>query len=196
MSGSVDHRLVLVRHGRTEWTEERRWCGWTDLPLSPRGAADARLAATEVADLLGRDVPASFVTSDLQRCTATAAAIARWAGSPWPPPRPDRRWRELHFGDVEGRTWAELDESTQARLLDVDDFSAPGGESVAQLADRVAAAVGELGPGTHVVVTHGGVIRLLSGWSGAAVECAPGGVVVLDEPVVPPGHGRTGDENQ
>jgi 2,3-bisphosphoglycerate-dependent phosphoglycerate mutase len=189
-------RLVLVRHGRTEWTTARRWCGWTDLPLSPDGVGDARRAATAVADLLGREVPASFVTSDLQRCTATAAAIAEWAGAPWPTPTPDRRWRELHFGDIEGRTWEELDESTQANLLDVDGFAAPGGESVHELTARVAVAVAALGAGTHVVVTHGGVIRLVSGWSGGAVECAPGGVVVADDPVVPSEHDRPGGAGQ
>ena len=146
-------RLWLVRHGETDWSAAGRFTGWTDLSLNVTGRRQAR-------SLHGYWDGVGFSTvwsSDLRRSIETA----RLAGAP--PPRLDRRLRELDFGSIEGRTWDQLDPATQAAMLAFDGFTADGGESVAELRERVLAFVDDLRAGDHLVFTHGGVIRLLAG---------------------------------
>lgn len=69
--------------------------------------------------------------------------------------------QEFEFGTMEGKRWDDLDPATQAALIDFDRFEAPGGETVAALGARIDAFVAGLGPGRHLLVTHGGVIRYL-----------------------------------
>ncbi len=162
-------QLWLVRHGHTSWSREGRYAGWTDLPLSEEGEAQARALAAELPD--GDDV--SVWSSDLQRCVRTAelAGLA---------PRLDTRLRELDFGDIEGATWDELSPPTQSALAEFDEFAAPNGESVAQLHERVHRFLDELTPGRHIIVTHGGVVRMLLREQGADGLVTPARVVRLD----------------
>jgi alpha-ribazole phosphatase len=95
-------------------------------------------------------------SSPLQRCRTLAEALH-------PAPRIDVRLMELNFGAWEGRPWdavprAELD----AWAADLEGYAPPGGESPLDLQRRVLAWVGELAAGAHVLVTHAGVIRVLS----------------------------------
>lgn len=95
-------------------------------------------------------------------------------------PRTDSRLRELEFGDMEGRTWTDLDEATRAGLASFDEFSAPGGESMAAMKARVLGFVSDLSPGDHVVFTHGAVIRLLMRECGSEGFPQHGDVIGLD----------------
>lgn len=146
--------LLMVRHGATPWSEAGRLNGWTDVPLSDAGRGQVRGLARS----LDRHDGATIWSSDLERAVATARAISGGAAI-----RIDERLRELDFGALEGLTWSELEPATRRALVDFDGFEAPGGESVAALISRVDDFLADLrsGPGPHVVVTHGGVIRLL-----------------------------------
>ena len=71
-------RLVLVRHGETEHTAQRRYSGRGDVPLSARGLVQAEAAAARVAVVAGQ--AAVVVSSPLVRCVRTAEAIAEAVG--------------------------------------------------------------------------------------------------------------------
>jgi probable phosphoglycerate mutase len=167
----VSLRLWLVRHGATDWSEAGRLCGWTDVPLNRRGE--------EQAAIFGRRVNArrfaGVWTSDLLRASRVASIAFGSA-------EVDPRLRELDFGRLEGSTWEECDPMTQDALLRFDGFTAPGGESTAELHDRVHAFLRELESGDHLVFTHGGVIRLLGREAGSQLFPAPGEMISLDWP--------------
>jgi len=91
----------------------------------------------------------------------------------------DPRLREIDFGEIEGKTWGECDSTIQAELAAFDEFEAPDGESVAQFRRRVVEFVEELQSGTHLVFTHGGVIRLLTRIGGEEQAPSPGEMVSI-----------------
>jgi probable phosphoglycerate mutase len=158
-------RLWLVRHGDTEWSDSGRLNGWRDVPLNAAGWRQA-MALRSV--LAGRRF-ASVRSSDLSRALSTARIAAGIAV-------PDSRLRELDFGALEGATWDRVPAATQRALLSFDDFAAPEGESVPHLRRRVREAIDELPDGDHLVVSHGGVIRLLLRDAGQDQRVEPGGV--------------------
>lgn len=146
-------RFWWVRHGPTH---RKDMIGWTDVAadLSDTGAL-ARLA-----DFLPADAP--VISSDLQRCRATAQALIgarRDLG-------PDRELREIHFGDWESRTSTELAEAepelAQKFWSAPGDVALSGGESWNALSGRVTARVKRLCqdfPDQDVIaVAHYGVI--------------------------------------
>lgn len=153
--GDVSLELWLVRHGETEWTCAGRFCGRSDPPLTEQGRADARA----LRPLLEDERFDRFVSSPSVRALETA----RLAHGE---PDVEARLQELDFGELEGLVWADSSDEVRRSLGDYDTFCAPGGESVADLGARVLAALRDLGPGRHLVVTHGGVIRFLTGLAG------------------------------
>lgn len=163
--------LWLVRHGDTEWSEQGRLCGWTDLPLSPAGIEQAARLHTR---LRHRRFEGAW-TSDLTR----AREFARLSFGAAPA---DKRLREIDFGDLEGKTWDQCDAETQAALVGFVGFAAPGGESVESLKERVLGFLAGLGPGNQLIFTHGGVIRLIQTLTGSGHSSKPGELVVLDWP--------------
>ena len=161
--------LWLARHGATEWTDEGRLCGWSDPPLNEEGRAQAGLLRRRLAGLAFDGT----WTSDLIRAVEYAELAGVGA-------QPDRRLRELDFGELEGKAWPDLATGVQQSLVRVDGFSAPGGESVADLEERVGAFIGELSAGSHLIFTHGGVIRILGRRRGLTLAPAPGQLTILD----------------
>ncbi|MCU1352565.1 MAG: histidine phosphatase family protein [Acidimicrobiales bacterium] len=145
-------RLLLVRHGETEWSAARRHTGRTDLPLTEAGRAQAR-------SLRGRvPIPpgARVWVSPLVRATETAAL----AGVSVDAVDPDLM--EWDYGDVEGRTTDEVRSEHPAWTVWAD--GAPGGESIEEVAaraERVIARALELG-GTTVLVAHAHLLRILT----------------------------------
>lgn len=151
-------RLILVRHGQSEWNALGRLQGVADPPLSEAGRAQARALGPFVADLR----PEVAVSSDLARARDTLALL----GLGLDPLPPDPRWREADLGDWTGRLPGDLTAAEHAELdlWRVGRATPPGGESWEHTRARVAAATRDLaatGAGRVVVVTHGGPVRAL-----------------------------------
>jgi probable phosphoglycerate mutase len=152
-------RLILWRHGETEWNEIDRVQGQTDVILTERGRAQAEAAAKR---LLGLH-PDALISSDLKRTAETAAALAALTGLRV---ELDARLRERYYGEWQGRTLTEIAERwprEYARWRAGDPSPGCGVEHIDELAKRVTAALGDIVerfPGSTVVVTtHGGAAR-------------------------------------
>jgi 2,3-bisphosphoglycerate-dependent phosphoglycerate mutase len=158
-------RLWLVRHAATDWSEARRFCGSTDVPLNSRGRQQARTLGQRLA-AMGFT---SIWSSDLTRAEETAHLAVGGAAA-------DPRLRELHFGELEGKRWEDCTADMRAALLAFDGFRAPDGESVGELRRRVLAFVNALADGDHLAFTHGGVIRVLLREGGRDEEVPPAGL--------------------
>ncbi|OBI87044.1 glucosyl-3-phosphoglycerate phosphatase [Mycobacterium asiaticum] len=163
-------RLVMLRHGQTDYNLGSRMQGQLDTDLSELGRAQA-VAAAEV---LGKLQPLLIVSSDLRRAYDTAIKLGERTGMQV---RVDARLRETHLGDWQGMTHVQIDaEAPGARLAWREDATwAPhGGESRVDVAARSVPLVTELvaaapewgGPGEPerpiVLVAHGGLIAALS----------------------------------
>ncbi|MGH3239070.1 MAG: histidine phosphatase family protein, partial [Spirillospora sp.] len=152
---------VLLRHGETPLSVEKRFAGTGDVPLTATGVAQARAAALA---LKGRGLDA-IVTSPLSRCRATAAEIAAVTGLDV---RVEDGFRETDFGEWDGLTFAEAGEAWPAELkawLADPDVAPPGGESFAAVSRRVRTALDKLKvryrEQTVLVVSHVTPIKLL-----------------------------------
>ncbi|KIR60572.1 MULTISPECIES: histidine phosphatase family protein [Micromonospora] len=167
-------RLIVWRHGNTDWNAASRVQGQTDVPLNDLGREQAAAAAPLLAALR----PDAIVASDLRRAADTAAALAALTGLPV---RADARLRERHFGRWQGLELTEAeqrypDEHARWRAGDPD----PGAdiESLDDLGKRVGAALQDAADaapgGTIVVATHGGAARQgcghLLGWDHAVLR--------------------------
>jgi broad specificity phosphatase PhoE len=163
-------RLVMLRHGQTDFNLGSRMQGQLDTDLSELGRAQA-VAAAEV---LGKLQPLRIVSSDLRRAYHTAVMLGERTGLHV---QVDQRLRETHLGDWQGLTHSEVDaEAPGARLAWRDDATwAPhGGESRVDVAGRSVPLVAELVSGEPewgdaaepdrpvVLVAHGGLIAALS----------------------------------
>ena len=155
-------RIIAVRHGETAWNEDTRIQGHLDIALNATGHWQARQVARALAD----EPLAAVYTSDLQRAHATAQAIAQASGAPLVA---EPGLRERSFGELEGRTFAEIEAELpeQARRWRQRDphFAPTGGETLVQLRERIAATTHRLAA-QHteqliVLVAHGGVLDML-----------------------------------
>lgn len=160
-------RLVyFVRHGQTAWNAEQRFQGQADTDMTERGRNQADRNGRRLAELIDRPEDFDFVASPLRRTCETMERIRTAFGLEPGEYRTDARLLEVHFGDWQGQTYAEVKasqkESTRARALDKWRFVPPGAasESYQMLFDRVQPWFEELRRPT-VCVTHGGVIRVL-----------------------------------
>ncbi|MEP9391229.1 histidine phosphatase family protein [Gordonia sp. VNQ95] len=148
-------RLVLVRHGQTPLSVERRYSGRGNPALTGLGVAQAAGAAERIA--LESEV-AAVISSPLERTRATAQAIVDRVGGEV---IVDEGFVENDFGTWEGLTFSEAkarDPEIHARWLGDSSVPAPGGESFTQTAERVIAAkerlLGQFPGQTVVVVSH------------------------------------------
>jgi probable phosphoglycerate mutase len=169
MSANHHRELWLVRHGETPASRERTLAGWSDVPLTKRGEAQAAALRPVFAD-----EPFDGVwSSDLVRAVTTARLA-------WGEPSQDRRLRELSFGELEGADYMTVDPRVQEGLRRFEGFVAPGGESFDQLRARVMSFVDGLPPGRHALFTHGGVVRLLARELGEDRFVPTGTLLVVD----------------
>jgi probable phosphoglycerate mutase len=148
-------RLLLVRHGQSEWNAGRVLQGQADVPLSALGREQAAALAVTVAAL----APDRAVTSDLVRASATAAILGH------PDARPEPALREIDVGVWQGRAIPDL---VAENPIDYAGWRAgthrpEGGEDWATFAARVQRAIrseaASGGARTLLAVCHGGVIR-------------------------------------
>lgn len=155
-------RLLLVRHGETDWNLAGRYQGQMDIPLNARGQEQAK--ALGVA--LQRETIHAAWASDLRRAWDTAQLITARQNLPV---TPEPRLRELCFGSWQGLTYSEiqqrLPQSLAAWQLDPMRNAPPGGETLEQLAGRVGSLFNELSSRSPeevlLVVAHGGAIKIL-----------------------------------
>lgn len=154
--------LLLIRHGETDWNNERRIQGNTDTPLNANGIAQAKQLAARIA---GEKIDALYA-SPLARARVTAEIIAEKSGVAL---ILDDRLKEKGLGDLEGLTVDEFEvrypELHRGWISSVDHFPLPGEESPAQLRERIVAFIDDLRArhtnGARVgVVTHGGTISM------------------------------------
>lgn len=158
------NRVVLWRHGQTDWNMVNRFQGHSDIPLNEVG----RYQVKHAAEILAGMNPTSIISSDLGRARDTAQALADLVGLSI---RTDENLRETNGGLWEGKTGAENraeDFQNFIRWIDGDDNPAgTTGETRSQVADRaVSAIMGELEGKTDqllIVATHGGTARCVLG---------------------------------
>ena len=158
-------RLLLVRHGVTDWNREGRFQGHLDPPL----ADDGRLEAELLGARLERDEmlrPVRIVSSTLARALQTAEAIGARTGVVV---EPDARLIEIGQGEWEGRTHADLAVSDAERYAawrhDAAIRQPPGGESIEAATRRVTELLDDLHDGDRwplCVVSHGGTLRIMA----------------------------------
>ena len=147
-------RLLLIAHAATAWNAERRYQGWSDVPLSDLGRDQAR----RLAHALGEAPLDAVIASDLSRAVDTAVGLAEPRGLAV---RIDRRLREMNFGDWEGKTASEIHDVSDPWLRGDIDACPPRGESLAEVSDRVGAFLAELPDGEVAIVGHRGPLRVL-----------------------------------
>ncbi len=94
------HRLVLLRHGESIWNKENRFTGWTDVPLSERGLAEARQAGRILKEK-GFVFDIAF-TSLLTRAIRTLFLVLADLGLLWIPVSKSWRLNERHYGALQG----------------------------------------------------------------------------------------------
>ena len=152
--GALDATLVLVRHGESTWIAEGRFQGRQNPPLSPLGERQARLVAARLAqrdDQTPLPIPVGQPTgiwhSPLNRAAQTARAIAEAQPTTMPLIIADGL-TEIAQGEWEGRPQAEVRTHWAAELSawrrTPVTSHAPGGESLAEAAERVSRALGDV----------------------------------------------------
>lgn len=162
MQGRTGTRLVLWRHGRTEWNASGRFQGQTDIALDEVGLSQAAAAAPALAAMR----PSAIWASPLSRAQATADALS--ALLPDVPRHVDARLAEIHVGDWSGMTpadMAEVDPNYEVALREGTDFRrSASGETATETGARMAEALHEIVAAhrgeTVVVASHGLAIRM------------------------------------
>jgi broad specificity phosphatase PhoE len=152
-------RVLVLRHGQSEWNALGRWQGQANPPLTPLGEQQARIAGR----LLASECPPfdAVVTSDLDRARVTGETIAGIIGCSMQ--ELDTRWRENHAGEWQGLTRNEIRRQWPGYLES--DRRPPGFETAEATVTRSLAALDSIASGFTggcvLVISHGGVLRLL-----------------------------------
>lgn len=177
-------RLLLARHGETEYNRQWRYQGRSDIGLNRVGLWQAGRLRRR----LYRELVDIVYTSNFERAADTAEIIARGRGLRVVP---CEELAELDFGEFEGLTYAEIVE----RYPDWEpsDFSAYGGESLNQLSQRIRAFENELSSDNPadadiLIIAHSGSLRvLLCVLLGIAIEnwrrfrLAPASLTIIED---------------
>jgi 2,3-bisphosphoglycerate-dependent phosphoglycerate mutase len=143
---TAPYRLVLLRHGESEWNAKNLFTGWVDVPLNDKGRAEAARAAEL---LLSRDLlPDVLHTSVLRRAITTAQLCLDGIDRHWIPVRRSWRLNERHYGALQGKdkkqtlaeygeeqfmTWRRSYDTPPPPIDDTDEFSQSGDARYADL---------------------------------------------------------------
>lgn len=164
MGASIHLDLFLVRHGITDWNQEKRYLGHTDRPVIKNELHQLAEVKKEVEK---HDFDSIF-TSDLRRCKETLEYLNIPA-----PFAIDSRLREIDFGDWEGKTYHDLKDVKAYRdwIDDWETGSIPNGENAYIFKSRIDSFLHDLfrqkmehpsnGKERILLMTHGGVIRYI-----------------------------------
>jgi broad specificity phosphatase PhoE len=148
--------LILVRHGQTSANAAGLIQGQSDYDLTPLGRQQVAVLQEAV------PAGAAVITSPLRRARQTAEALGR-------PVEVDDRWLEMDYGDYEGRLVADVRPELWSNWERDPAWAPPGGESLAAVARRIAAACVDLAyratDADIVVVTHVGPIKAAVAWA-------------------------------
>lgn len=154
-------RLYFMRHGETVWNTERRYQGMTDIELSEEGLRQAECAAKRFKNIKIDKIYAS----PLKRAMKTAEKIAAEKGLEI---ISEDDFREIHFGEWEGKTVPELTEkygeSYTNFIREPHKYGFPGEGSVENVINRIKPGIDKLiaeDEGNVLIVSHGGIIRLM-----------------------------------
>jgi len=154
-------KLILIRHPQTNWNKTERYLGRTDIGLNQKGKKQARA----IGRYLKKEKITAIYSSDLSRALTLAALLAKQHGLA---SKKDKRLREIDFGFWEGLTFSQIQKKypviVKKYLNNPLKTTIPGAESFLNFKKRVSRIFGEIlkaKKGTVVVVSHGGVNRLI-----------------------------------
>ena len=160
-------RLILLRHGESQWNLENRFTGWVDVPLSPRGIQEAKDAGEKLRSFT---FDRAF-TSVLARANETLRLVLEAIGQTAIPIEKDKALNERMYGELQGlnkdetvRKYGEAQVKIWRRSYDV---PPPGGESLKDTAERVLPYYEQtikpylLKGETILVAAHGNSLRAL-----------------------------------
>lgn len=153
-------KLILIRHGETDWNRRRKYCGFSDIPLNRNGKEQARRSCR----ILGREKVNKVYSSDMKRTLQFAKIIFKDM-----PVECFPELREINFGVFEGLTYREImdrySEIYTKWIKSPFAVSIPCGESLKDLAGRVKRALAKIlssnHGGTVAVFTHAGPIKII-----------------------------------
>ena len=162
-NGSSPPRIVVVRHGQTEWSESGQHTGKTDIPLTDVGRAQA----ASLRPALARFEFARILTSPRSRARETCQIAV-----PGLPAEIDPNLEEWDYGEYEGITSPEIREKVPGWTIWT--HGAPGGETPAAVAARTDAVLKRCRAveGDVLLVAHGHLLRVLAArWLGLDAPC-------------------------
>lgn len=181
--------VYFVRHGLTDWNAEGRLQGQAETALNEVGRMQADRNGRLLSRLVSDASQFDFVASPLGRTCETMERIRVAMGLPREGYRTDPRLMELHFGDWQGLTLAEVEArepgSTAARARGKWRFLPPGAgaESYEELMRRVAPWFERLARPT-ICVTHGGIVRCVFHLVEAMADGEAAGMLVPQDRVL------------
>ncbi|MGH7259162.1 MAG: 2,3-bisphosphoglycerate-dependent phosphoglycerate mutase [Nitrospiraceae bacterium] len=130
-------KLVLLRHGESQWNLENRFTGWVDVPLSPKGEQEAKAAGQKLA---GTKFDRAY-TSVLKRAIDTLTIVLKVIGQSNIPIENDKALNERLYGELQGLSKAETAQKYGEQQVKIwrrsYDVRPPGGESLKDTAERV-----------------------------------------------------------
>jgi 2,3-bisphosphoglycerate-dependent phosphoglycerate mutase len=182
----VTGRLVLLRHGESEWNAKNLFTGWVDVGLTDKGRAEAARGGELLRTVEdGRWLPTVAHTSLLTRAIRTSELALAEAGRSWVPVRRSWRLNERHYGDLQGKDKAEtLAKYGEERFLVYRrSYSVPPPEIAADNPwdtgddPRYAKLAADVRPRTECLADV--VVRLLPYWYDAIVPDVLAGDTVL-----------------
>ena len=176
------YKLVLLRHGQSDWNEKNLFTGWVDVPLTEKGRAEAARGG----ELLAQEglLPDVLHTSLLKRAITTANLALETADRQWIPVKRNWRLNERHYGALQGKNKAEIrDEFGEDQFMvwrrsyDTPPPQLDDSSEFSQHGDPRYAELGENAPRTECLKDV--VERLLPYWNDQVVPDLQAGKTVL-----------------
>lgn len=161
-------KIILIRHGETEYNRKGRWQGWTDMPLNKKGIQQAK----QLAERFHNEIIDALFASDLKRALQTAESLAKRLDIKT---IPTKKLRERNMGIFEGMDWKEAQEKHKSLFKKFIDhrnetFKDHGGETIKEVNMRIKLFIKEIRKKHKdkavAIVTHGGtkfhILKLLA----------------------------------
>ena len=159
-------KIILIRHGETEWNAEGRYQGQLDSPLTTLGKQQAKVNAQKIKKLFDTSKDIKIISSPLGRTKSTALIISKELGIDYNKIVFDRKVAEFNYGILEGKT-KEYCKEHHGKMIETRErdkwfYQIERGESYEFVADRVKEWLDNLNnSGTFIVITHEMVGRAL-----------------------------------